>query len=370
MAPAEPLLFYRVDRETSTAAPCVAGSRAAPALRRQTGLERRERDGSQPLRLAFQLAFVLLNLWIGARFYLFVRHFETGGQTLRVPRPPGVEGWLPIAGLMNLKYTLLTGDIPAVHPAALVLLVAFLAISLVARKAFCGWLCPVGTLSEWLWQGGEALFGRTFAPPRWLDVALRSLKYVLLGLFAYAVASMPVEALRAFVESPYGLIADVKMLNFFRFLGTTAAIVIGVLLLISVIVKNAWCRYLCPYGALVGLAALASPVRIRREPDACIDCAKCARACPSRLPVDRLTAVRSAECTACLLCVDVCPAKGALALTATGRRVVPAWALAATIAIVFVGLVASARLTGHWHTPVPDSVYFELVPRANQFAHP
>jgi len=370
MTPAEPLFFYRVDRETSTAARGVVGSGAAPARSRRTGFERRERDGSQLLRLSFQIAFVLLNVWIGARFYLFVRYFETGGQTLRVPRPPGVEGWLPIAGLMNLKYTLLTGDIPAVHPAALVLLVAFLAMSFVARKAFCAWLCPVGTLSEWLWQGGEALFGRTFAPPRWLDVALRSLKYVLLGLFAYAVATMPVEALRAFLEGPYGLIADVKMLNFFRFLGTTGAIVIGALLLVSVVVKNAWCRYLCPYGALVGLVALASPLRIRREPEACIDCAKCARVCPSRLPVDRLVTVKSAECTACLACVDVCPARGALAMTAPRRRVVPAWALAATLAVIFLGLVASARLTGHWQTPVPDAVYFELVPRANQFAHP
>ena len=46
---------------------------------------------------------MLLNLWIGVRFYLFVRYYETGGHTVFVTRPPGVEGWLPIAALMNLK---------------------------------------------------------------------------------------------------------------------------------------------------------------------------------------------------------------------------------------------------------------------------
>ena len=228
----------------------------------------------------FQAAFVLLNLWIGARFYFFVRYYESGGQTALVGRPPGVEGWLPIAGLMNLKYALLTGSVPDVHPAAMFLLVAFVAISFVARKAFCSWLCPVGTLSEWLWEGGREIFGRNFQAPRWLDIPLRSLKYLLLGFFGYAVASMTVPDLHAFITSPYGLVADVKMLNFFRHIGTTGAAVIAVLLVGSVFVKNLWCRYLCPYGALVGLVSLFSPARIRREADVCIDCAKCAKACP------------------------------------------------------------------------------------------
>ena len=67
---------------------------------------------------------------------------------------------------------------------------------------------------------------------------------------------------------------------------------LALLVLASVFVQNFWCRYLCPYGALMGLAALASPLRIRREASLCIDCAKCAKACPSALPVDRLVAIR------------------------------------------------------------------------------
>ena len=83
----------------------------------------------------------------------------------------------------------------------------------------------------------------------------------MLGLFGYAVG-----ALEAFMYSPYGLVADVKMLNFFRFMGATGAIVIAALLLLSILIKNFWRRYLCPYGALMGLGALFSPVWIRRLP--------------------------------------------------------------------------------------------------------
>jgi polyferredoxin len=355
------------------APPPIETTAPAPARRTKKSFTRREPGNAQLVRGSVQAAFLLLNLWIGVRFYLFVRYYESGGATMYVGRPPGVEGWLPIAALMNLKYWVLTGALPSLHPAGMFLLLAFAGGSLLFRKSFCSWLCPVGTISEWLWMGGEALFGRNLHLPRWLDIPLRGLKYLLLGLFLYAVGSMSPDAIRAFLESPYGVIADVKMLDFFRRLGTTAAAVIAFLLLASVVVKNAWCRYLCPYGALMGLVSLASPSSIRRDADACIDCAKCAKVCPSRLPVDRVAAVRSAECSSCLSCVTACPVKGALDLSigaGARRKALPAWAVAAGVLAIFLGLAGTARATGHWHTVVPDALYFDLIPRAGEFGHP
>jgi hypothetical protein len=49
---------------------------------------------------------------------------------------------------------------------------------------------------------------------------------------------------------------------------------------------------------------------------------------------------------------------------------VPAWAIAAGVAVIFLGVVVYARLTGHWHTDLPQSIYRDLVPRANEFSHP
>jgi polyferredoxin len=276
-----------------------------------------------------------------------------------------VEGWLPIAGLMNLKAWVITGRVPSIHPATMFLLLAFIAISFAFRKAFCSWLCPVGTLSEYLWRAGRHIFRRNFALPRWADLPLRSLKYILFGLFLWAVGGMSAAAISAFMSGPYGVIADVKMLNFFRHMGVTAAVVIGVVAIASIFVKNFWCRYLCPYGAMLSIPALLSPVRIRREEERCIDCAKCAKACPSLLPVDRLVTIKSAECTACLECVAVCPAEGALRLSR-----VPAWAVAVGIAAIFLGAVGYARWNGYWRTDLPSTVYEQLVPRAHEFGHP
>ena len=333
-------------------------------------LERRRGDRSHLLRRAVQLIFLALSIWIGIEFYQFVRHYETGGQSPWAPRPSGIEGWLPIASLMNLKYWIVTGRVPGTHAAGMFLLLAFVTISLLLRKSFCGWLCPVGTVSEYLWRLGRETFKRNFRLPKWADYPLRALKYILMGLFLYAVGGMSAVAIRAFLEGPYGVIADVKMLNFFRYLGTTAAIVVGLLVLLSVFVQNFWCRYLCPYGALMGLIAAASPVRIRRDTTLCIDCAKCTHACPSALPVDQLIQIRSPECIGCYECVSACPAAGALEMTAPRRRKVPAWAMAAALSVIFLTFVGYAQWAGHWQENVPSSVYFRLIPNANEFGHP
>jgi polyferredoxin len=234
----------------------------------------------------------------------------------------------------------------------------------------------VGTISEQLWRAGRKLFRRNLTLPRWLDIPLRGLKYLLLGFFVWAVSSMSAGAIEAFMRSPYGVIADVKMLNFFRHIGETGLIVLGILVVASIFVQNFWCRYLCPYGALLGLTSLFSPARIRRNPEACIDCAKCAKACPSSLPVDQLITIKSAECTGCLECVAVCPAEDALHMAlpvpmpATNPRELPAWAMAAGIAALFLGIVGYAKTSGQWNTDVPRQVYLELVPHADQASHP
>ena len=371
-----------MDTQTSASG---AGVKASPRplsdssnlrLLRRKLVRRAAPDRSQLLRRSFQCAFLALNIWIGTAFYSWVRGLENGPDLPAMTRPAGVEGWLPIAGMMNFKYWLSTGRVPATHPAAMFLLIAFLAIAFLLRKAFCSWLCPVGTLSEYLWRAGRQIFGRTFQLPGWLDIPLRVLKYVLLAFFVWAVANMSAAAIEEFMHAPYGVVADVRMLNFFRYLGQTAAIVLGVLVIASVLVQNFWCRYLCPYGALLGIVSFFSPLRIRRTEETCINCAKCAKACPSALPVDKLITIKSAECTGCLECVAVCPAEGALDLAlpkwtpAAKAGRIPAWSMAVAIAVLFFGIVGFAKSAGYWNGDVPDYVYRQLVPRANEFSHP
>ncbi len=374
---------------TSTASPAEAEQIAnAPAKSKKKLVRRLSADRSQQTRRAVQFAFLLLNLFLGVQFILWVRYFESHGATTYVDRPAGVDGWLPIAGLMNLRYFLATRHIPEIHPAALVLFGVFLAASVLLKKAVCSWLCPVGTASEYLWKLGRKIFRRNLNVPGWLDFALRSLKYLLLAFFLFIVFTMPVDGLIGFLMSPFGIVADVKMLNFFRYLGTIGIAVIMIMAALSVVIQNFWCRYLCPYGALMGIVSVISPVKIRREAEACIDCGKCNKACPSHLLVDKLIQIRSVECTACMECVAVCPAENALqfsfspqktsaavtptqeAIAARWRhRALKPWTVAAVLALLFFGMVGAARITGHWQTNLSREIYMELVPNANSFEH-
>lgn len=348
---------------------------------KKTFTRRAHPDRSQRVRFGVQIAFASLNLWLGLQFYLWVRFYERGGVGTAVGRPTGVEGWLPIAGLMNLKVFLLTGHVPLIHPAAMFLLISFLLMSALAKKSFCSWLCPVGTLSEQLGILGHKIFRRRLTVPRWLDIPLRGLRYLLLGFFTYFIGMMSARMLEQFMQTPYGLIADVKMLNFFRNMGQTAMIVVLALVVLSVVVENVWCRYLCPYGALMGIVSLLSPLKIRRNESACIDCAKCSHACPSGLAVHKLVKIRTAECTACMACIASCPAEGALQFSLPQgktpavvlpryRRAMTPWAMTILLATIFFGVILFARATNHWRTNVPREVYQQLVPNANEASHP
>jgi hypothetical protein len=106
---------------------------------------RAPQDYSQRLRRGVQIIFLVLNVWIAVQFLRFVYYYESGGRSMWTARPPGIEGWLPIASLMNLKVLIETGYLPRVHPAGVFLLLAFISMSWLLRKSFCSWLCPVGT---------------------------------------------------------------------------------------------------------------------------------------------------------------------------------------------------------------------------------
>lgn len=337
----------------------------APLLR----LLDRLRGDPRFLRRAVQAGFVLLSLWIGAEFWLFMRWGMSGGAADFHARPPGAEAFLPISGLLGLLHWMQTGELNRIHPAATVILVAIVVVSVVVRKSFCSWICPIGTFSDGLAALGRRIFGQTFALWKWLDRPLRLVKYALLIYFAGMLATMGADALGFFVQGPYNRMADVKMYEFFANITPVALLTVLALLVGSVLINRFWCRYLCPYGALLGLVGMAAPLRVTRLKARCIDCELCTRACPSNIAVHRIGIRRAAadvgqvwsdECTTCMRCVDECPVRDTLVVRARHwPYALSAPRVALVVSGVFVAVTGLAMLTGHWRNAIPASEYLQ-----------
>jgi ferredoxin len=208
--------------------------------------------------------------------------------------------------------------------------------------------------------------------PRLLDYPLRSLKYLLLGFFVYSIFFlMSTAALRAFLDSPYNLVADIKMYYFFAEISRFSLTVIAALLILSIVIRNFWCRYLCPYGALLGLISLISPHKIRRNASNCIDCGKCTEVCPSHIKVEKLRTVVSDECTTCLACVDICPTMNTLSLELTlPKRRIPRKVAAIVIVGLFVLITGFGMVSGNWQNNISTEEYLYHQENLKSYGHP
>ena len=323
-----------------------------------------ERKYIRTLRYVVQFAFLLVVLFIGYRFYQFVQHFEAPGHPF-VQRPPSVDAFLPIGGLMAFKYFLFTGIIEPVHPSGFILFVAILGVSLVMKKGFCGWICPVGTLSQYIWMAGERILGKNFKIGKTTDIILRSLKYILLSLFILLIGvAMATNMMLLFFITDYYKIVDVRMMKFFTDMSTLTLWILVALVVLSLLYKNFWCRYLCPYGALLGLLSRLSPFKIRRNEERCIHCHACTSHCPTLIDVEKNDVIKSEECFGCMTCVSRCPSEGALDLSVrSGKkiRIIRPFLYPVILIVLFYLVIGIGMASGKWHSQIPYEEYQRLI---------
>ncbi|MGE5861614.1 MAG: 4Fe-4S binding protein [Ignavibacteria bacterium] len=333
----------------------------------------------QKYRFFVQSAFVLLCLWIGSEFYLFIGDLQINSAAADFQRPPGVDGFLPISSLMSFYLFLKTGVVHSAHPAGVFIFLSIILMSFAFGKSFCSWLCPAGFISELIGDFGEKMMKKIFKTkkklilPKWIDYPLRSLKYLMLGFLFYSVFFLLTDtAIKAFLDSPYNLTADIKMYYFFADISRTALIIIAALFILSIFLRNFWCRFLCPYGALLGILSILSPNKVKRNHVSCIDCGLCTKICPSNIKVDKVKTVLSDECTACMNCIDVCPVADTLELKwlLPKKKKINKNAVAIGVISIFTVITGIGMITGNWQNNITREEYLYLHKNIHTFGHP
>jgi polyferredoxin len=205
--------------------------------------------------------------------------------------------------------------IQKVRDSSFVLMILVFLLSFLFGPVFCGWVCPLGTVQEWVGRIGRRIFKSKrynhFIPIK-LDKVLRFARYGVLVWVLYITINSgkllfqdydPYFALFSFWTGEVTLIA-------FSILALT--------LLLSLFIERPWCKYACPYGALLGLTNLFRIFKIRRVVASCRNDGACDIRCPMNIPVSEQDVIRDHQCITCLECTSeaCCPVKETVVLSA------------------------------------------------------
>lgn len=286
------------------------------------------------------------------------------------------EAYCPFGGLMAFSSFLVNKSLACSMTSVQIAMgIVFIAGIILFSKLFCSFICPVGSISEWLGKVGDKLKIRITVSGN-ADLILRFLKYLLLFITAYFTITSSELFCRKF--DPYyaaltGFGGDV------RFLWGLLALIIVVAG--SVFIRLFWCKYLCPVGAISNIfrfviifilvfgiyilliragleisfiwplaivceaAFLAEVltmeskifplVKIRRHQDVCTNCRLCSVNCPQAIDVASMSEVKHIDCHLCGDCVHNCPENGALTVNRRGKKWLPALI---TVLLITAGL--------------------------------
>ncbi|OQX29990.1 MAG: hypothetical protein B0D92_00780 [Spirochaeta sp. LUC14_002_19_P3] len=207
----------------------------------------------------------------------------------------------------QLSYALLL--ILSVYSENFIALIVFLAAALIGGAFYCGWLCPMGAAQEWLGNLGKKIFrGKRLRVPVKLERVLIGLRYLLMiaGLTGLALFYFIY-----FLSEPY-ISFTLILKGHTAYLTVSAAVYLGFMLLLALLVDRPFCRYFCTQGAQFGLLSLVRLFSIRRRSESCISCKLCDAACPTQVELHNRSHIRHPQCINCLKCITACPVPNTL----------------------------------------------------------
>ena len=171
------------------------------------------------------------------------------------------------------------------------------ATAILLGPIFCGWMCFVGLYQDICRYLGALVKKEPIEINKKIHRWLKYSRYFIL------VGSLTIGGLFLFPGKAWGNFAAIlqghgKINATFYFL-----IILG---FASLFTRRFFCRYLCTFGAKLGLFALARPITINKK-DTCVSCKCCSKECLMNINVDKINSLANPNCINCLKCVEACP---------------------------------------------------------------
>ena len=247
-------------------------------------------------------------------FVLGLRHIMPGEAS----RGGSFDSFCAFGGIETLLPYFFTGHLlKSTNLLNFSVLIATLGVSLVAGRAFCGWLCGLGAIQDFVAEWARKLFGerrhvrgkqsKAILPlrlPAVVDRPLRYAKYLVLVIILIASLYAAFPPLREFC--PVRAVFSLKMTSLLW-------LTLGIFLAGSILVERFWCKYLCPLGATLAIFNKISPVRLVTDTNHCNNCGRCDIECSMGI-ADVPINLDHPECVRCMECLNTCARDGSLTI--------------------------------------------------------
>lgn len=161
---------------------------------------------------------------------------------------------------------------------------------------FCGFVCPFGTIQDWISWISRKLHIPRFQIPRKFQNYLQSLRYFFYALSITGTTFFFLNARFEFNHKTY--LAGFEWTVY----GTIIFFLIA-----TIFIDRPFCNYFCPKGASYGILSVMRLLSISRNDDECIHCKLCDKACPMNVAVEQTDFIRHPNCINCMQCICTCP---------------------------------------------------------------
>lgn len=308
--------------------------------------------------------------------YMLVRPFVDKNYT------PDFEAYCPFGGMQSLASYFSSHSLAcSMTTVQIALGLALLLGVILFSKLFCSYLCPLGTLTEWFGNWGKKAKMHITLTSN-IDKIFRLLKYVLLYIsfyFTVTASELFCRKFDPFYAAVTGFSSDVVF-----WWGLTALVLTFAG---SFFIRQFWCKYLCPIGAVTNIGVYALPaatltllwvlltnvagfaipwpwllgalcllgfvfeattlkffifpsLRITRNSNICTNCRICDKKCPMSINISTVDTVNHIDCHLCVDCVVKCPEKGALTINKRNLNWLPA---SAAVVLTAVSILIGTR---------------------------
>ena len=276
----------------------------------------------------------------GGRFGLKLGHF------LPCFSCPYVNGCSGHCYLMALQRSQWGFELPFKHYLSiwglrlLVMFLGFFILAIFLNKTWCGWICPFGTLQDWITSLRKRLGIRESQFSWDLRDRLKPIKYILL-IFLIVIPILianarlhedfslpfcqicPAKPLMPLFEGNFKNLA-IDLTNPITATMTTLSIILAAGILIGMIFKDRFFCIFCPMLALIHLFDKIGFIKFKKKVEACSGCGNCQRICPLDIRQVHLEKekenVLTQDCVLCLKCVEACPQDNALSVKFFKKR--------------------------------------------------